>query len=761
MIDLLNRIGFRQIAFGGEGGGGGGAGRNMVTAPKTRLVQKQPHLLAYITPAEAALLKKNGGTGEMVNGIPAFRPVKGKTSSGKSSAGTGFSGGSSGGGSSSSSSSNPGDIAGGGYGSGNSGGNAGSSPSYDFGSSNDDNDNDPPPVVYTPPPVVYTPPDPVYTTPDPVTVSPTDTSNVYDFYEPDPVTVSPTDTSNVYDFYEPDPVTVYDGGSNDEETVMLQPVTYTGPAVETTLDTVDYSLDDLDLGTGVYDPDPVDETTISVFDADMLSQVTRGLGTSTTLGEDIIRNLHNADPNNRFDFDYSAAYDTEIIPKKIGALPAEEVVTDGTVVPSVPKPIGPTVTVSTSNASNIAEGRFEGIRDKLEALGYTVSANGSSVSTADGQVAGENWSGSSTISNMLKENQDQNVALASINNKPKAKATAPVNTQTFGALPEGVTQQMITDSQNDGEYGYYNNDGSLCSCKAIDKYNGAGPDYSGVRFASGGGAQFDKDGDRFITKEEIRLGEIEGKGFKDNFWSLTGRGLGGTPLGSGQDPTGVAKWAEKLLVPGGSTIRKLSPPAFERPLSSYDPNNPYADVGENAPNIWWEKGKTNPIGFEYKRTPDEVLADRTASREKAAIAAANEITNNNDNDSGPRTRREDLFGTRMTTEEYRRRYKGGGGAALPAYMRKYASGKSIDELVRKVKVNGKDYFLTPDGRYIEPSAFTGAAVARDIDVVETGESEQYLESYNVIDESTGIITTYNTDGSIMEVFDPNFESEEA
>jgi hypothetical protein len=744
MIDLLNRIGFRQIAFGGEGGGGGGAGRNMVTAPKTRLVQKQPHLLAYITPAEAALLKKNGGTGEMVNGIPAFRPVKGKTSSGKSSAGTGFSGGSS----STKTTPAPRDdrqpvVK--------------STPSYDFGSSNDD--NDPPPVVYTPPDPVYTYYDPDPTpTPDPVTVSPTDTSNVYDFYEPDPVTVSPTDTSNVYDFYEPDPVTVYDGGSNDEETVMLQPVTYTGPAVETTLDTGDFSLDDLDLGTGVA---PVDETSPFVLDADTLSQITnirRITPPQTNWVGDNTQLAYNANPNNRYDFDYSAAYDPEIIPKTIGALPKEEVVTDGTVVSSVPKPIGPTVTVSTSNASNIAEGRFEGIRDKLEALGYTVSANGSSVYTADGQVAGENWSGSSKISNMLKENQDQNGALASINNNPTA--TAPVNTQTFGALPEGVTQQMITDSQNDGEYGYYNNDGSYVP-KEIDKYNGAGPDYSGVRFASGGGAQFDKDGDRFITKEEIRLGEIEGKGFKDNFWSLTGRGLGGTPLGSGQDPTGVAKWAEKLLVPGGSTIRKLSPPAFERPLSSYDPNNPYADVGENAPNIWWEKGKTNPIGFEYKRTPDEVLADRTASREKAAIDAANEITNNNDNDNGPRTRREDLYGTRMTTEEYRRRYKGGGGAALPAYMRKYASGKSIDELVRKVKVNGKDYFLTPDGRYIEPSAFTGAAVARDIDVVETGESEQYLESYNVIDESTGIITTYNTDGSIMEVFDPNFESEEA
>jgi hypothetical protein len=330
--------------------------------------------------------------------------------------------------------------------------------------------------------------------------------------------------------------------------------------------------------------------------------------------------------------------------------------------------------------------------------------------------------------------------------------------QTFGALPEGVTQQMITDSQNDGEYGYYNNDGSFVPAN-IDKYNGGGPDYGGVRFASGGGAQFDLDGDRFLSKTEMGIGEAAGKELDQNFWSKAGTGLGVTSLGSGQDPTGVAKWAEKLIVPGGSTLRKLSPPAYERPLSSYDPTNPYADVGEDAPNIWWEKGKTNPIGFEYKRTPDEVLADRTASREKAAIDAANEITNN-DNDSGPRTRREDLFGTRMTTEEYRRRYKGGGGAALPAYMRKYASGKSIDELVRKVKVNGKDYFLTPDGRYIEPSAFTGAAASRDLDVVETGE-EQYLEGYNVIDESTGIITTYNTDGSIMEVFDPNFESEEA
>jgi hypothetical protein len=209
----------------------------------------------------------------------------------------------------------------------------------------------PPPVVYTPPPVVYTPPDPVYTTPDPVTVSPTDTSNVYDFYEPDPVTVSPTDTSNVYDFYEPDPVTVYDGGSNDEETVMLQPVTYTGPAVETTLDTGDFSLDDLDLGTGVA---PVDETSPFVFDADMLSQITNIRGTTPPQTNWVGNNTQeasNVDPNSRYDFDYSAAYDTEIIP--VGALPVGRSPVprprpDNCGCGSVPKPIGPTVTVSTS-----------------------------------------------------------------------------------------------------------------------------------------------------------------------------------------------------------------------------------------------------------------------------------------------------------------------------------------------------------------------------------------------------------------------------
>jgi hypothetical protein len=782
MIDLLNRIGFRQIAFGGEGGGGGGGGARGMPAASNNVVKNaalrknimnQPHKLAYITPQEEQMLRDAGGTGQFVNGIPAFprgSVSKAKVDKAKTKTST-------------KSTPAPRDdrqpvVK--------------STPSYDFGSSNDD--NDPPPVVYTPPPVVYTPPDPVYTyydpdptpTPDPVTVSPTDTSNVYDFYEPDPVTVSPTDTSNVYDFYEPDPVTVYGGGSNDEETVMLQPVTYTGPAVETTLDTdpvVDFSLDDLNLGTGVYEPDPVTVSptdTSNVYDfyePDPVvdySPVDLDIGTGVYDPDPVT--VSPTDTSNVYDFyepdpvvDYSpndldigtgvaptVYYSLDDLDLGTGVAPVDETspfVFDADMLSKITNIRGITppqtnwvgnTTQETSNVGPNSRFDFDPVGAyETETIGALPVAGGLGVSPVprprpDNLVVGRSPIG------------------PTVNVSTKDALTTP---QTFGALPDGVTQQMITDSQNDGEYGYYNNDGSFVPAN-IDKYNGGGPDYSGVAFASGGGAQFDLDGDRFISKTEMGIGEAAGYELDKNFWSKAGTGLGVTPLGSGQDPTGVAKWAEKLIVPGGSTLRKLNPPAFERPLSSYDPNNPYADVGEDAPNIWWEKGKTNPIGFEYKRTPDEVLADRTASREKATIDAANEITNN-DNDSGPRTRREDLYGTRMTTEEYRRRYKGGGGAALPAYMRKYASGKSIDELVRKVKVNGKDYFLTPDGRYIEPSAFTGAAVARDIDVVETGESEQYLESYNVIDESTGIITTYNTDGSIMEVFDPNFESEEA
>ena len=47
---------------------------NNVTVPKRTTVAGMPHKLAYITPQEANLLKRLGGTGQMHKGIPSYPP---------------------------------------------------------------------------------------------------------------------------------------------------------------------------------------------------------------------------------------------------------------------------------------------------------------------------------------------------------------------------------------------------------------------------------------------------------------------------------------------------------------------------------------------------------------------------------------------------------------------------------------------------------------------------------------------------------------
>ena len=70
---------------------------------------------------------------------------------------------------------------------------------------------------------------------------------------------------------------------------------------------------------------------------------------------------------------------------------------------------------------------------------------------------------------------------------------------------------------------------------------------------------------------------------------------------------------------------------------------------------------------------------------------------------------------------YNRYYKGGSGFGLPPWLRKYASGTSIDLLLAKVNIDGKDYYKTPDGKYIEPSELAGTVdMGPDITLEEEG-----------------------------------------
>jgi hypothetical protein len=113
------------------------------------------------------------------------------------------------------------------------------------------------------------------------------------------------------------------------------------------------------------------------------------------------------------------------------------------------------------------------------------------------------------------------------------------------------------------------------------------------------------------------------------------------------------------------------------------------------------------------------------------------------------------FEDQTTQEAFQRRYKGGGGGFLPAYMQQYMSGETIDEYVRMVTLaDGSVYYITPDGRYIDPEVFEGTAIVTDsTEYFDTG-TEQVQTGYTVTDNLTGVIQTFNMDGVLLDTFDP-------
>jgi LysM repeat protein len=98
---------------------------------------------------------------------------------------------------------------------------------------------------------------------------------------------------------------------------------------------------------------------------------------------------------------------------------------------------------------------------------------------------------------------------------------------------------------------------------------------------------------------------------------------------------------------------------------------------------------------------------------------------------------------------------------LPAYMQKWLTDNSIDELVRKiVGEDGETYYITPDGRYLTADQFENTinvgskSFATGSETVETG--------YTVLDTNTGILETYDTEGNLIStVGGDTSETEEA
>jgi hypothetical protein len=72
----------------------------------------------------------------------------------------------------------------------------------------------------------------------------------------------------------------------------------------------------------------------------------------------------------------------------------------------------------------------------------------------------------------------------------------------------------------------------------------------------------------------------------------------------------------------------------------------------------------------------------------------------------------------LLSQIWKRYYKGSGMEFLPPWMRKWASGEEIDLILTKVTVDGKEYYQTPDGQYIDPAELVGT-IEMDVDETST------------------------------------------
>jgi hypothetical protein len=104
----------------------------------------------------------------------------------------------------------------------------------------------------------------------------------------------------------------------------------------------------------------------------------------------------------------------------------------------------------------------------------------------------------------------------------------------------------------------------------------------------------------------------------------------------------------------------------------------------------------------------------------------------------------DNYDNRDIYGDFQRRRRGGSGIGTPQYMRRYMSGRVIDEMVRRVEnADGTVSYVTPDGRYLNPKDFINTAALGDIESLKIG-SERYKTGTTTTNLTTGETTTTNT-----------------
>ena len=291
-------------------------------------------------------------------------------------------------------------------------------------------------------------------------------------------------------------------------------------------------------------------------------------------------------------------------------------------------------------------------------------------------------------------------------------ATIAATATATGLTKEAVEANINSATNTDDKWGYTKADGTVVSATR-DKFDGGGINSAGAGFARSGGRAADTNADGFVTAEEAAaVGGLQG-----NFASGISNSIGATPYGSGLAPTGIAGFLSKT--PYGmayGALRDLSRGESRRSIA--------ARTGYTAPGPGYTIGGT---GGESGSNDPGLVGEGMPSDQ---------------------FRRENTYSTRPTSETYTRRYKGGGlGAYSPSYLRQYASGQKINELVREVTLaDGSKAYLTPDGKYLEMDQFANTATGSDVEI-DTGE-ERYVSGYKLTD-AVGNMTEYDAAGNII------------
>jgi len=367
---------------------------------------------------------------------------------------------------------------------------------------------------------------------------------------------------------------------------------------------------------------------------------------------------------------------------------------------AAPAPDAPTSAESASKSGFGSTSRGE--------FGGTISFSGSApdVSREGGSARGRAIAGAQT-NNASSNNKSTIGAFSGI--KSSKEPTEEVNKTTNTAIAKGT----VHASRLDDKWGYIDpKTGKAVSAKK-DMANGGGKNTAGAGFAFSGGVQADKNNDGFVTAEEAEdVGGLQG-----NFFSGISNSIGATPLGSGLAPTGIAKglsYSIPGMIYGG--LRNLSRGETRKSIA--------ARTGYTAPG----PGYTVQGQSEVSGSSDPSLVDEGMPTDGIV--------------------RENIYSTRPTSETYTRRYKGGGmGAYSPSYLRQYASGRKINELVREVTLaDGSKAYLTPDGKYLEMDQFDNTATGSQTEI-DTG-TERYVSGYRMTD-SDGNVTEYDAAGNIV------------